>query len=242
MQLFQIPPPPTDLVCTPEPEALDQRQTLLDVASGITGVATAQDNELASQCGSGMQKMVKGVESARKDLTAPYLAAQRSIKATADAFCEPLLKALDRLGRLASVYRAEQERKAEVERQARAAEIARLEAQERKASEDARRLAESSDLAGALMGDLIAAAASNATRVAITVPLPEAPKTAGQSFKARELGVEVLDPIALWNARPELCNPPTAKLSAIKAVCTPDRSVPGLRLWWESSVHFKASR
>jgi hypothetical protein len=242
MQLFQIPPPPADLVVAPEPQALalEQRQTLLDVAESIKVVATAEENELAAQCGSGIQKMLNGVEAARKDLTAPYLAAQRAIKATADSFCEPLAKAMDRLGRLAIGYRQEQERKAEVERQARAAEIIRLQEQQRKAADDARKAAEAGDLAGALMGDLIAQAAGVQTSNAIALPEPETTKTAGQSFQDRVLGWECTDPIALWNARPDLCNPPEPKASAIKATCAPERPVPGLRLWWESKVSFKS--
>lgn len=240
MQLFQLPPPPEDLVVTTEQEAIQQRQTLLDVADGIKCIATEDDNNLAAECGSAMQKMVKGVETARKDLTAPYLAAQRTIKATADDFCEPLLNELTRIGRLASAYRSEQERRAEAERRERAAEIARLQAQERKAAEDARKAAAAGDLAGAMMGDLIAAAATNATTVALSTPEPEAQKTAGQSFSSRVLGWECVDIIALFHNRPDLCNPPTPKASAIKAVCAPESPVPGLRLWWESKCSFKS--
>ena len=240
MQLFQIPPPPADLVCTPEQEALAARDTLLATATSIQAVRSPEDNQQCSVVGSEMQKLVKGVESARKDLTAPYLAAQRSIKATADAFCEPLLKALARLGNLASAYRQDQERKAEAERQARAAEIARLQEQERRAAEEARHAAEKHDLAGELMADLRSTALATATMKAITSPPPEATKTAGQSFQDRVLGWECTDPIALWNARPDLCNGPTPKASAIKAVCAPERPVPGLKLWWQSRVSFKS--
>jgi hypothetical protein len=240
MQLFQIPPPPADLTCTPDQQALAQRQTLLDTASEIKAVTTSEDNELVAQCGSAIQKMLKGVESARKDLTAPYLAAQRSIKATADAFCEPLTKALDRLGRLATGYRQEQERKAEAERQARAAEIARLQEQERKAAEDARKAAEKGDLIAELNAGIQAEALAAATTTAVAAPPPEAPKTEGQRFTERVLGWECTDPVALWNARPDLCESPKPKASAIKAVCTPERPIPGLRLWWESKVSFKS--
>ena len=240
MQLFQLPPPPADLIVAPEPQALEQRQTLLDVAEDISSVTTAEENTYAAMCGSGIQKMIKGVEAARKDLTAPYLAAQRSIKATADTFCEPLNKAMDRLGRLAVGYRQEQERKAEVERHARTAEIVRLQEQARKAADDARQAAEAGDLAGALMGDLIAQAAGVQTSTALAAPEPEATKTAGQSFQDRVLGWECLDAVALWNARPELCNGPTPKASAIKACCSPESPVPGLKLWYESKINFKS--
>ena len=147
---------------------------------------------------------------------------------------------MTRLGRLASAYRLEQERKAEAERQARAAEIARLQEQELKAAEEARKLQEAGDLAGALMGDLITEAAQTATTTAIAAPPPEATKTAGQSFQARTLGWECTDPIALWNARPDLCEPPKPKASAIKAVCSPEHPVPGLRLWWEAGSRSRA--
>ena len=240
MQLFKVPPPPQQLEASPDQEALEQRQSLLDMADEIKAITTSDDNELAAQCGSGIQRMLKGVEAARKELTAPYLAAQRSIKACADTFCEPLTKALDRLSRLSAVYRVEQEAKAERERQARAAEIARLQEQQRQAAEDARKAAETGDLAQAITADLIASAASVATSAAIAAPEPEAQKTEGQRFSERVLGWECTDPIALWNARPELCNPPTPKASAIKSTCAPEHPVPGLKLWWESKVSFKS--
>jgi hypothetical protein len=242
MQLFQIPPPPVDLSCNPEPQALAERDNLLSLAASIQAVTTEKANQDVAVIGSNIQRMVKGVEAARKDLTAPYLAAQRAIKSTADAFCEPLSKALDRLSRLSTVYRVEEEAKAERERQARAAEIVRLQEQERKAAEDARSAAEKGDLMASMTADLMHSALAVATNAAIATPEPEATKTAGQSFKARELGWECTDPIALWNARPDLMNPPTPKASAIKAVCAPESPVPGLRLWWQAAVHFKASR
>jgi hypothetical protein len=147
---------------------------------------------------------------------------------------------LPRLGGFSAAFRTEQERQAEADLRARASEIARLQEQHRKAAEDARKAAEANDLAGALMGDLIAQAISVATSAAIAAPEPEATKTAGQSFRDRVLGWECTDPIALWNARPELCNAPTPKASAIKATCAPEHPVPGLKLWWESKISFKS--
>ena len=240
MQLFQIPAPPQDLACTPEKEALAERDNLLAIATSIQVVTKAKQNDDVAVIGSNIQKLLKGVEAARKDLTAPYLAAQRSIKATADAFCEPLSAALLRLGRLASVYRQEQERLAEVERRKRAEEIARLQEQERLAAEKARQASESGDIMGTLMADIQASALAVATTAAVVAPPPEAPKTAGQSFQDRVLAWECTDPVALWNAAPQLCNPPTPKASAIKSTCTPERPVPGLKLWWESKTVFKS--
>lgn len=241
MQLFKIPSPPNDLTCTPDQQAIAARDSLLNEAAVIQAVKTEADNQQVAAVGSSMQRMIKEVESTRKDLTAHYLAAQRAIKETADSFCNPLMDEKTRLGRLAAAYRMEQDRKIESERIARTAEIERLQQAERKAAEDARKAAEAGDLAGALMSDLITAAATNATSVAISAPPPEATKTVGQSFAGRVLGWECVDPVALWNARPELCEPPKPKASAIKAICTPEHPVPGLKLWWESKVTFKSN-
>lgn len=240
MQLFKIPTPPADLTCTPDQQAVAERDALLTHANTIQTVTSREDNEQVALIGSTIQKKLKEVEETRVSLTAPYLAAQRAIKAAADSFCNPLALAKDRLGRLASVYRQEQERVAEAARQKVAADLARLQQQEREAAEKARRAVEANDLVGGLMADIQATALTAAVSAAVAAPPPEATKTAGQSFQDRVLGWECTDPIALWNARPDLMNAPTPKASAIKAVCSPERPVPGLRLWWESKVSFKS--
>jgi hypothetical protein len=240
MQLFKLPPPPEDLVITPESNALVARASLLLAAGVIRSVGTAEENQQCAAVGSEMQKLVKGVEATRKDLTAPYLAAQRSIKSTSDAFCEPITTELTRLGRLAAGYRQEQERQAEAERRARAEEIARLEQQTRKAAEDAKKAAEKGDMMGELVADIGRQALADLTTAAITKPEPEAVKVAGQSFRGRELGWECLDAVALWKARPDLCTAPTPNGRAIRAVCCPEMPVPGLRLWWEAKCNFKS--
>ena len=239
MQLLKL-PPPSEFTCTIEPGALAEREGLLAESAILTAVRTEQENTECAVIGSGIQKMLKEVEGARKELTAPYLARQRDIKEISDDFCNPLLVARDRLGRLAAVYRVEEERKAADERRARAEEIVRLQEAERKSAEQARLSAAAGDLAGALMADLIQAAATNATTVAISTPAPEATKTTGQAFQDRVLCFECTDPHALYLARPELCNAPTPKASAIKAVCSPDHPIPGLKLWYESKVSFKS--
>lgn len=240
MKLFQIPSPPKDLQITTEAEALVIRDSLLLAATRIESVCTAEQNQECASVGADLQKLLKGVESTRKDLVAPYYAAQKIINATSGAFCEPITAALGRIGRLASVYRVEQEAQAERARRARAEEIARLQEQERQAAEAARLATEKGDMMGELVADIGRQALSDLTTAAIAAPEPEAVKTAGQAFKSRELGWECTDAVALWKARPDLCTAPTPKGSAIRAVCFPEMPVPGLRLWWESKVSFKS--
>lgn len=241
MKLFQVPPPPVDLVCQPEQEAIVRRDELVTRAAAITEVPkTAEENEAITACGNAIQEQVKEVEAAGLDLRRPYNAAGAAIKVVQDRFLEPLRPHLTRLGRLSSAYRLEEERKAEAERQARAAEIVRLQEQERQAAEAARLAGEKGSLVDAMNADIRATAIAGAVDAAIMAPIPEARKTKGQAFQARKLAWECTDPIALWNARPELCNAPTPKPSAIQAICTPEIPVPGLRLWWEASVNFRS--
>jgi len=240
MQLFKLPPPPEDLTITPEAKALDVRDSLLATSASIVAVRTSDDNQECATVGSEMQKLVKGVEATRKELVAPYFAAQKTINASAAVFCDPITTELTRLGMLAAAYRTEQERKAEAERRARAEEISRLQEHLRQAAEDARKAAEKGDLMGGITAEIAADALSAATTAAIAKPEPEAVKTPGQSFRARELGWECTDVHALYLARPELCEPLKPKASAIKAICSPESPVPGLRLWWKSEVHFNS--
>jgi len=240
MQLFKVPPPPQDLVVTTEPNALAQRQTLIDLADTIKSITTASDNELATQWGSAAQKLIKEIEAAGLDLRRPYNAAADAIMAKQKEYLDPLKPHLKRIGALAAVYRTEQERKAEAERRARADELARLQETQRQAAEDMRKAAEAGDLASAVSADLLNNAASVAMVAAAAAPEPTAAKTVGQSFQDRVLGWECTDIDALYAARPDLCTKPEPKASAIKAVCCPERPVPGLRLWWESKVSFKS--
>jgi hypothetical protein len=240
MQLFKMPVVTQDLTCTTDQEGLAARKDLLDRAGYIQSITSQEVNDQCAAIGSDIQRLLKGVEAARKDLTSPYLAAQRAIKATADAFSEPLETALTRLGRLASAYRLEQERKAEAERQARAVEIQRLQEAERKAADEARKAAEAGDLIAGINADILSQTIAVAVDAAVAAPEPVTVKTQGQSFQARTLAWECTDPVALWNARPDLCIAPAPKASAIRSICTPEHPIPGLRLWWESKVNFKS--
>lgn len=239
LTLFKTSPLPAGFVCTPTEEALAQRQTLLDIAGQITRCTTPEENEIITQCGSAMQKMLKTAKKDGLELRRPLNFIADIIKTAEDNFLAPLLPHMARLGQFATVYRQEEERKAEEARQKRAEEISQMQAIEAREREAARQAQEKGDFTTGLIRDMQADNLRAATEVAIAQPPPEAAKIRGQSFTAKKLGVEVLDSIALWNARPELCNPPTAKLSAINAICTPENPVPGLRLWWEAKVSWK---
>lgn len=240
IEIFRHTPPPVGLLIEPSPEGLAERDALITEAVFIDSVKTPEENERCADVGSAIQTQIKRTEKTGLELRRPYNFEADKIKAVQEAYLNPLRPHLTRLGRLAAVYRTEQEAQAERERRARTAEIVRLQEQARLADEDARKAAEKGDQMAELAADIGRQALSDLTIAAISKPEPEATKTACQAFKARELGWECTDPIALYRARPELCNAPTPKPSAIKAVCCPEMPVPGLRLWWEAIVSFKS--
>lgn len=239
MKLFKL-PEAAEIQCEPEPEALEQRDNLLAFSRSVTQIKTADDNAKAASYGQSIRKHLNEVEKTRKDITTPYLEAQRIIKRVADEYILPLTKELRRLESLSVGYVAEQERIAEAERKARAEEIARLQAAEAAQRQAAIEAQKKGDLSASLVAELSADAALVTGQQIISTPEPERKKAAGQAFSQKVLGWECTDPIALWNARPDLCEAPTPKASAIRASCAPERPIPGLRLWWESKVTFKS--
>ena len=98
MKLFKL-PEPLPIQCEPEPEALAQRETLMDAGQAITRIQTADHNQQAAMVGQAIRKQVNEVERTRKEITIPYLEAQRTIKRVADEYCAPLTKELHRLGK-----------------------------------------------------------------------------------------------------------------------------------------------
>ena len=238
MKLFKL-PEPVQVECSAEIWALAQRDNLLDASRTVAQIKTADQNQTAAAYGQAMRKHLNAVEKDRKEITLPYLEAQRTIKRVADEYCLPLTKELHRLESLSVSYVSEQERIAEAERKARAEEIARLAAAEAKQRQAAIEAEKKGDMTTSLIAEMVADQVLITSQAIISTPEPEREKVAGQSFTEKVLGWECTDPIALWNARPDLCKPPEPKGSAIHVSCSPERPVPGLKLWWKSRVTFK---
>ena len=101
------------------------RDLALAESAQITAV-DAQSADLAGKSISELGKMASQIEKQRKDITAPFLQAQRAIKAVVDKAKKPLDDEVDRLkGLVAEFAEAERKRLAE---EARQAELARIEA------------------------------------------------------------------------------------------------------------------
>ncbi len=231
------------------PDAVAFRDGLVMESGGIMAVTDAVTQNHATAVAREIQAHLGDVEAARVALTAPLLEAQRKLMDLKKAHCGPLVTEKDRLGELVSAFQlAERERVAEQEA-ARLAEIDWLEQQRLAAISASATAAHAANAAqceeSQAQADIAAADALQAQeqieaerRAVIVAPLPEVQKASGARTKT-ELDFEVLDIKALYAARPELCKPPEAKRSAIKATCTVNSKIPGIRFFETVSTDFR---
>lgn len=123
-ELIKISLPDVTQEITLENEWFQKRDVMLAEAQGYT-VATANNADIIGEAVSKLGKMASKIEAERKKLTAPFLTAQKTIKAVVDKATEPIKAETLRLkGLLAEFVEAERRRMAE---EARQQEMARLE-------------------------------------------------------------------------------------------------------------------
>lgn len=123
-ELIKIALPDVTQEITLENEWFQKRDVMLAEAQGYT-VATANNADIIGEAVSKLGKMASKIEAERKKLTAPFLTAQKTIKAVVDKATEPIKAETLRLkGLLAEFVEAERRRMAE---EARQQEMARLE-------------------------------------------------------------------------------------------------------------------
>ena len=129
-ELIKIQLPDVTQEITLENEWFQKRDVMLAEAQGYV-VATANNADIIGEAISKLGKMARKIEAERKKLTAPFLTAQRTIKAVVDKATEPIAAETMRLKELLSEFAeaerqrlAEEARKTEMERLAREAEQA----------------------------------------------------------------------------------------------------------------------
>lgn len=119
-------------------EWFQKRDEMLAEAQGYT-VATANNADAIGEAVSKLGKMASKIESERKKLTAPFLTAQKTIKAVVDKATEPIAAETMRLKKLLSEFaEAERQRLAEEAKQAEMSRLAReaAEAERQRLEED----------------------------------------------------------------------------------------------------------
>lgn len=123
-ELIKISLPDVSQEITLEHEWFQKRDVMLAEAQGYT-VATANNADIIGEVVSKLGKMASKIEAERKKLTAPFLTAQKTIKAVVDKATEPINAETTRLKILLGEF-ANAERK-RLDEEARKAEMERLE-------------------------------------------------------------------------------------------------------------------
>jgi hypothetical protein len=221
------------------------RDELREQVRQFTGPpTTAEELSRQVEVGRKLQAHEKQVKATRLELAAPLNAACDRLIEIANGYLAPLIADKELLSRYATVYRMAEEERIRREEAERAAEVARLEAVRMEAEAKAARARSE---AGQLRAELVAHEASTAQMEVIRAPLPQMTKARGSATR-RDLKYVVTDIRALYAARPELCHI-EERPSAIKALCnppaganavTPDKSIPGLSVYWEINTSFRA--
>lgn len=137
-ELIKISLPDVTQEISLENEWFQKRDVMLAEAQGYT-VATAKNADSIGEAVSKLGKMASKIESERKKLTAPFLTAQKTIKAVVDKATEPINAETLRLKSLLSEFvEAERQRMAEEAKQAEMSRLTReaAEAERQRLEED----------------------------------------------------------------------------------------------------------
>lgn len=161
---------------------LEKRNTAVETAAAIVKVESQADYDAATEALAKVSKLDSGIEKMRKELTAPFLAAQRTIKEKVDEACLPLQAEKERLKKLTGDYQM-------AERKRIAAEASERELRDREAAEEALALQEEARQQAEALG-LDAPVAVDL--VAVVAPVEEAPKSVNASVQMR-IDAEIID-------------------------------------------------
>jgi len=208
----------TEIALMPQAEKL--RNVLLNQARTVESITDGFEADCAADVLKNISAAVKEMEATRKEVKAPVLELGRRIDAVAKGWLSDLEAEKKRINRSLGDYQAEQDRiRREAERKER-------EAQEKAWREAEKALEKGDEKAAAEATQKIA---ESSAKVSESAHRPEG-VSVRTSYK-----FEVEDIDALFKAAPHLCEikPDNA---AIRAAIKKNQSIPGLRVWKESSA------
>lgn len=227
--------------------AEEQRANLIQQGQRVTSVASPEEQAVATIAATSIKKWLAEVEKNRKEVKAPVLEVGKRIDALAKEYIAPLETELNRLAGLVMTFQqAEAKRVAEAERQRqaaiakaeadrKAAEALRLEAERKLSAEDAGL----SDVEEATLAEAWQTDATKKVDEAIRAPLPVKARATGMIQREQVICFEVTDAAALYKVHPEWFEL-VPKRAMIRDAINKDTVLPGLRVWTEDKVGFRA--
>jgi len=227
--------------------ALAARDVLLNGASEFESVDTVDDQTIAVQLCADIKAYVNGVEAARKLIKKPVLDRGKLIDRLADEATAKLEQEYTRVTKLIAGFQIKEQARVAEENRIRAEEIARRQAEEQEALEAKARAdallanpaANEADLNRAIAAEQAVKDAEATARAVIVAPLPAAVREAGMAVKP-VVKFEVTDIHALYAHNPALVRMEPNK-SAINDVIFDGATIPGLRIWSETTVSVRAA-
>lgn len=213
------------------PAAFNARTLALEASGRIKAIGTVADLDAAAAALTKIKSLTRTVEDSRKEVKAPVLEVGKRIDATAKDYLAPLEAEAKRLSVVVGAYQEAARRKAEKEREeaakAQAAALAEMNAKQAEALAQGDEAA--ADAARAEAADKIAASQ-------LAVIEAEGPKPDGIVTRT-SWKFEVLDIVALFKSRPELCvvEPNNAAIRAVVKASN-GAAIPGLRIWQEAGA------
>lgn len=197
------------------------------LARSVPDVTNAATQQCAVDVGREIRQLENSVEKLRKDMVKPLNDLVKAINRICFDYSSPLATRREELESAVTEFHDRELVRVEREEFKRAEELKALQAPIETNGEDVS------------MQELVAYRQEQAAEDLMRSPSPEVQKATGAATR-QDLGWECTDPIALWNARPDLCNGPTPKASAIRAGCVPEIPVPGLKLWWQTKTSIRS--
>jgi hypothetical protein len=224
------------------PASFEARRMALALAEGVTEINSPEDAKLAAETYSTVKNLLRELESCRKAVKDPILAAGRKVDFIAKEFGKDLEAHGKRLSLLVGDYQDRERQKAEEARREAYRKEEAIKA-ELAAKERARIIEEGKGRTGTMLEDI------EQLREEAIDKIAEAREEASQAAdlqagisvrKNWKFEVESME--ALFEARPDLCviEPNNAAIRAIIKASN-GKAIPGLRIWSETPAIVRAS-
>lgn len=213
----------------------EARNHLALCAAQVESVTKPSEQQQAVTVMRQIKEHISAVATARTSLSRPLDSAKALLIQLERDHIAPLEAEQDRLERLLTAFTATERDRVAAQDELRRNEIARKVAELDRKIEEARALEEAATDEISLNAALTAEVEAHYARGNLYRSMAMAPATPAKVsgvFTNRVMEYEVVDVLALFKARPDLCRlEPNA--SAIREKCAPGVEIPGLRLWYE---------
>jgi len=227
-------------------DAIEQKQKVLAESVKIKSVTDDASQQLAIDAVRPIKKLLKDIETSRKEIKAPVNALGKRIDALAEELSADLEKEVKRISPMSDSFQADKELKARKAEEDRQVELRRIETERLKAEAEAQKKAQAAENAKTenarqkAMEEHRQAEAKRLEleaqkKVAITAAPIKVTKAEG-SVNVKVPKFCVLNIEQIFKNRPDLCTLEINIAAVNDAMRRGELDVPGLKTWWITEV------